>query len=93
MVQIRVKFGDPDYELTLIKWYDELESDEGEKAPEDLVQHNDSTSEIDMDEGNEEEDCEDSVGVLLIDHPNDKDNNEGNDDEQDQSTSNKNSSL
>ncbi|KAL3288366.1 hypothetical protein HHI36_002814 [Cryptolaemus montrouzieri] len=79
-----VKFGDPDYESTLIKWYDELESDEGVEAPEDLVQNNDSSSKIDMDEGNE-----DSVGVVLIDHPNDKDNNEANDDEQDQSTSNK----
>ncbi|KAL3270223.1 hypothetical protein HHI36_009279, partial [Cryptolaemus montrouzieri] len=50
------KFGDPDYESTLIKWYDELESDEDEEAPEDLVQNDDSLSEIDMDEGNKEDD-------------------------------------
>ncbi|KAL3279655.1 hypothetical protein HHI36_017161 [Cryptolaemus montrouzieri] len=84
-----VKFGDPEYESTLIKWYDELEIEEGEEAPKDLVQHDDSSSENDMDEGNEEEDGEDSVVVVLIDHSNDKDNNEANDDEKDQSTSNK----
>ncbi|KAL3265699.1 hypothetical protein HHI36_009902 [Cryptolaemus montrouzieri] len=83
----------PDYEWTLIQWYDEIKSDEGEEAPEDLVQNDDSSSEIDMDEGNEGEDGEDSVGVVLIDHPNDEDSNEVNDDEQGQSTSNKEKSF
>ncbi|KAL3269265.1 hypothetical protein HHI36_008344, partial [Cryptolaemus montrouzieri] len=48
-----VKFGNPYYALTLIKWYNEIESDEGEEAAEDSVQNDDSSSEIDMDEGNE----------------------------------------
>ncbi|KAL3268486.1 hypothetical protein HHI36_007597 [Cryptolaemus montrouzieri] len=57
-----------------------LTSDEGEEVPKDLVQKDDSWSKIDMDEGNEEEDGEDSVRMVLIDHPNDKDNNEANGD-------------
>ncbi|KAL3290094.1 hypothetical protein HHI36_023462 [Cryptolaemus montrouzieri] len=66
--------------------HDELESDEGEKAPEDSVQNDDSSLKIDMGEGNEETYGEDAVGVALKDHPNDKDNNEPNDN---QSTSHK----
>ncbi|KAL3281790.1 hypothetical protein HHI36_004991 [Cryptolaemus montrouzieri] len=83
-----LNFGDPEYKSTLVKCYDELKSDGGDETP-DIVQNDDSSSEIDMNEGNEEEDGEDSVGVVLIDHHNDKNNNEANDDEKDQSTSNK----